>query len=306
MEKISEYLTGQFDLSQEYQHIMQDIVLQDPEIQSFLAKADLPDAVVKRGASKLYEFVMVKKQIQEKRPTMMQGYKPKLSVINQRIELSYEPTTEFLEQQKQQEIKKRIRLFNNAPLKSKQLVGFKDIDLEEASRLTPVQAVFDFYQAYLKEPKKFHKGLYLHGRFGTGKTFLMNVLANELAKKGYTSLLVYYPDFIVKMKEAINTSQTGKLLDSLKLVDILIIDEIGSVEASNWFRDECLGPILQYRMEQDLPTFFTSNLPMSQLEKALSLNSRNELEPLKAKRIMERIAYLAKEYEIVGVNRRKL
>ena len=44
---------------------------------------------------------------------------------------------------------------------------------------------------------------------------------------------------------------------------------------------------------------------MEQLEKEyLDINNRGEAEPLKAKRIMERIKFLADEYHVVGKNRR--
>ena len=54
---------------------------------------------------------------------------------------------------------------------------------------------------------------------------------------------------------------------------MLLLDDIGAENTSNWSRDEVLGPILQYRMENHLPTFFTSNLTMDELEEALSTTS---------------------------------
>ena len=43
---------------------------------------------------------------------------------------------------------------------------------------------------------------------------------------------------------------------------------------------------------------------MLELERDLSVTQRGEEEPLKAKRIMERIRYLTKEIEMTGKNRR--
>jgi primosomal protein DnaI len=43
---------------------------------------------------------------------------------------------------------------------------------------------------------------------------------------------------------------------------------------------------------------------MLELEKHLSVTQRGEEEPLKAKRIMERIRYLTKEVNMSGRNRR--
>jgi primosomal protein DnaI len=74
---------------------------------------------------------------------------------------------------------------------------------------------------------------------------------------------------------------------------------------SSWVRDDILGVILQYRMQEQLPTFFSSNFNMLQLENEhLRVTQRGEDEPLKAKRIMERVRFLAKEINMIGKNRR--
>ena len=57
------------------------------------------------------------------------------------------------------------------------------------------------------------------------------------------------------------------------------------------------------RMQEDLLTFFTSNLDFKGLEAHFSL-SRSGDESWQAKRVMERIRYLAKETHLQGENRR--
>ena len=84
---------------------------------------------------------------------------------------------------------------------------------------------------------------------------------------------------------------------------MLLLDDIGAENCSNWSRDEILGPILQYRMENNLPTFFTSNLTLDELEKALSITSSG-VDKLKARRIIERIKQLTITLELVSKNRR--
>lgn len=61
--------------------------------------------------------------------------------------------------------------------------------------------------------------------------------------------------------------------------------------------------ILQYRMLEELPTFFTSNYSFKDLEAKLG-NIRGSDETWQAKRVMERIRYLAKEVHLEGENRR--
>ena len=94
-------------------------------------------------------------------------------------------------------------------------------------------------------------------------------------------------------------------VDALKKDPVLMMDDIGADQLSSWFRDDVLGVILQYRMQEELPTFFSSNIALDDLEEFyLTQNTRGELEPLKAKRIMERIRFLVDEVVINGENRR--
>ena len=142
------------------------------------------------------------------------------------------------------------------------------------------------------------------GSFGIGKTYLLGATARELAIAGFTTTLVHFPTFAVEMKQAIGKDQVAEKLDAVKRSPILMIDDIGADAMSSWIRDEVFGVILQYRMQEQLPTFFSSNFTMDELEQHLSVTQRGDEEPLKAKRIMERIRYLTKEIEMTGRNRR--
>ena len=70
-------------------------------------------------------------------------------------------------------------------------------------------------------------------------------------------------------------------------------------------RDDILGVILECRMQEELPTFFSSNFTMAELEAHLAVDTQGNQEPLKAKRIMERIRFLAREVPVSGRNLRQ-
>ena len=53
-----------------------------------------------------------------------------------------------------------------------------------------------FYDNYKKDKKG--KGLYLHGSFGSGKTYMISALLNELSKEGFNAIIIYYPFYIVR------------------------------------------------------------------------------------------------------------
>ena len=90
----------------------------------------------------------------------------------------------------------------------------------------------------------------------------------------------------------------------LQRVDILLFDDIGAENVTVWGRDEILGTILQYRMNNKLTTFFTSNLNISELENHLAVTKNSE-DVVKARRIIERIKKLTDDLELVSMDRRK-
>ena len=53
----------------------------------------------------------------------------------------------------------------------------------------------------------------------------------------------------------------------------------------------------------NLPTFFTSNLTIEELENHLQITNTSA-DKIKARRIVERIKFLSDEVSLVGVNRR--
>ncbi|KLD59454.1 MAG: primosomal protein DnaI, partial [Lactiplantibacillus plantarum] len=154
-------------------------------------------------------------------------------------------------------------------------------------------------------PKRFHRGLYLYGSFGVGKTYLLGGMANALAAKGFNTTLIHFPSFAVEMKRSISNNTSADKVDAIKRAPILMIDDIGADASSTWIRDDVLGVILEYRMQEELPTCFSSNFSMQELQDGyLTLSQKGDEEPVKAQRIMQRVRYLASEIEMVGRNRR--
>ena len=169
------------------------------------------------------------------------------------------------------------------------------------SRIEVIKWIKNYYDKF--DPYKTSKGLYLHGNFGTGKTYLIAALLNELKNKfGVSVEMVYVPELLRKLKENLNF--VGDKLYYLENVNILFLDDIGAEKVTEWGRDEIIGTILQTRMNMGLPTFFTSNLTMDALEKNLGITKENE-DKVKARRIIERIKFLTDDIELLGNNYRE-
>ncbi len=181
--------------------------------------------------------------------------------------------------------------------------SFRKIYKDDSNRLETIKYLKEFYDNYSKG--KYYKGLYLHGNFGCGKTYLISALFNELAKKNYHSTIIYFPEFLRSLKASFNNPEDNynERFDIVKTSPLLLLDDIGAEKLSDWARDEVLGVILQYRMEEHLPTFFTSNLNLKELEDHLSLSSRAD-DKVKARRIIERVKYLTEDMKMISVNRR--
>ena len=179
--------------------------------------------------------------------------------------------------------------------------SMKDIITTDKKRYETIKYITKFIKEYKKDQQQ--KGLYLHGSFGSGKTYLIAAMFNELAKDGIKSAIIFWPEFIQELKASFGNSFNEKL-DYVKRVPLLLIDDIGAENTTAWSRDEIFCPIVQYRMEEKLPTFFTSNLDINALEKHFSV-SKDSVDNVKSRRIIERIKQLTIDMELISKNLRK-
>ncbi len=167
----------------------------------------------------------------------------------------------------------------------------------DKNRIEVIKKIKEFIDLYIEG--KNPKGIYLHGNFGSGKTYIISALLNELAKKGYRSVAVPVPELIRSIKDSFSTDYSERY-EYVRKTPILLLDDIGSEYLTPWARDEVLGPILQYRMDQKLPIFFTSNYTLDELEEHLSMGN----DKVGGKRLIERIKQVSEPISLIGKNRR--
>ncbi|RAM57661.1 hypothetical protein DH96_02285 [Candidatus Phytoplasma oryzae] len=129
--------------------------------------------------------------------------------------------------------------------------------------------VINKIKSYTLNFNKVQKGFYLHGPFNTGKTFLLKILAKNLIKKKIALIFLFMPDLVRQFKTWYNDSIENKL-NCLKKIPFLILDDLGLENMNDFFRDDIFLPLLYYRYENKLPTFFSSNLDLIQLEQYFS------------------------------------
>ena len=282
-----------------YQDLVQKI-LKDPDVAAFIQQESLNQDELSRSISKFNQYITERdKFLRGDTDYIAKGYKPILVMNHGYADVSYEETPELIAAEKEAAIKKRLNLINfSSSLKN---VSFLDVYRDDVQRLTVLKRMIEFVNDY---PNNL-KGLYLYGDFGVGKSFMVAALAHDLSeKRGVSSTLLHYPSFVIDVKNAISDGNVKTLVDEIKLSEVLILDDIGAEQSTAWVRDEILQVILQYRMQENLPTFFTSNFNFEELEKHFAKGKHGNDETWEARRVMERIRYLAEETRLEGVNRR--
>lgn len=304
MEKISHFFhsTLQKEAFQtKYQEIIQNI-LNDPDVKEFISvhEEEVTQEVLENSYAKFHEFIKERDARKQGVSVKNPGMEPVLVMNVGYVDVSYRPTQEFMRLRKEKEMQNRVKAMNMP--KNIVEATFKNLIIT-VERQEVVQEVLNVIEGIVSR-KEFQQGLYLSGPFGVGKTYLFGAIANELATHGFITTLVHVPSLSFEMKQAIQDGAVKEKLDVLKSAHVLMLDDIGAESNTAWFRDEILGIILQYRMLQELPTFFTSNFTLNELEEHFSQTQRGEYEPLKAKRLMERVRFLAKEVVFNGENRR--
>lgn len=199
---------------------------------------------------------------------------------------------------KKEEYRENVQVFDVA--KDIKNASIKNIYTNDKNRIEIIKAIKNFINEYKKGNNP--KGIYLHGSFGSGKTYLISALFNELAKSGTTSVIIHTPELLRSLKDSFSTDYSEKFY-LLKHTPLLLLDDIGAEYLTAWARDEVIEPILQYRMDEGLPTFFTSNFTILELEKHFTTAS-NSIDKVKARRIIERIKQLSVEVELISKNLR--
>lgn len=273
--------------------------LKNPQFKNFIEKLNIEDKQIMKYTSSLEESSSEFYHCLDcpgihacKNKLLGYAYLPKVG--NQMITFHYKPCRYRKKQDEKYGYLKNIRYYHLP--NSYQAASFKNIE-----KLPSRKELLLWLSNFIKNPQG--KGLYLSGNFGCGKTYMIIATFNELAKKNEKSAVIFWPEFLRDLKSSFDTNYEEKM-EYIKRVPLLLIDDIGAEAITPWARDEILCPILQYRMDENLTTFFTSNLSISNLEEHLS-QTRDGVELVKAKRITERIKFLADELELIGKNMRK-
>lgn len=280
--------------------------LKDETFKKVVSTIKLPKKEIMKHTSKIEDTVKELKNCSNcknifecKNSVLGHVYYP--SSINDAVIFSYVPCKYKKDLDKKNKYQENILVYD-MPSTIKN-ASMKDIYTDDPDRFKVIKWLKNFIDEYKKGNAT--KGLYLTGNFGCGKTYLISATLNEVAKFNKKVCIIYYPEFLRSLKESFNDDDEYKTrFNYVKTVDLLLLDDIGAETTTAWARDEILGTILQYRMQAKLPTFFTSNFTIEELEEHFSI-SNNSIERVKARRIIERIKQLSEIIVMISENKRK-
>lgn len=144
-----------------------------------------------------------------------------------------------------------------------------------------------------------HHNIFLHGKYGLGKSHLLLWIANKYNLQGkniYYSLVAEVGSKL--RKEIQHQKATGECIISetikMKNVDVLFLDDIGNERITEFFAEQ-LQIVIDHRYIYNKPTFMSSNYTIANLFKVWSKG----IGEVKAGQLCSRIKTYG-EKEIIG------
>lgn len=197
-----------------------------------------------------------------------------------------------------------------AYLENVKTLSIYPLDFEESKdyeKLEERRIVVNEFSKFLKDDSEgiVSKGFYIYGQPGVGKTFTLKRFAKSLAEKGRQIGFVPAHQLVSIFQKSFgsnaNDDSKESIIETLKKVDYLFIDDIGSESISTWFRDDILFQILSDRNTNRKATFFSSNYDYSQLTQVESKTAKEKYKDFeKAERIVTRVKMLTIPIELKG------
>lgn len=295
---------------QERYEKMKKEILEHPEIQKLLNDSDLnvTEDFIQQNLTTFHEYINQSRtccgaQGTDQCTNYLNGFIPTFAIRNGKVELNYVPCQQKLVEDEQREVKRMLRSFHMSPEILE--ASLENMEMNTKSRLQIADYAADFISIYKATNELPRKGLYLHGLYGTGKTYILGALANEFIKLKVQTAVVFVPEFFRELKSSLDDGTYEEKIDFIKKVPVLMLDDLGAEANSEWTRDEVLGSILNYRMNNHLPLFVSSNLNYEELERFYSRITKGDIDPFKGSRIVQRVIAMTHEFELVGPRKRQ-
>ena len=132
--------------------------------------------------------------------------------------------------------------------------------------------------------------LYVYGRSGRGKTYMVVSALNELVEKNpeMSFAVIDFPQFVSEnmVDYFANRAQVDYLVTALSNVDYLVINKFGNEELNEMVRNAITMPLLSNRDSNGKVTIILSTLSLEELE---SLHKSGKNNQVRARQLVETI-----------------
>ena len=279
-------------VDKEKYHQAKQTLLSNADIKDFIDQYQdiMDDDMIERSISTFNEFLQ-----ELNNPTHI----PKLKIYANNVYVTYVKRDVALELKYRDKVPSRL-LYDESTKK------YKGVELSDYQtdmyNFKAHEYITDFIDIYRYGDKS--KGIWLHGRFGIGKTYLMAGLATEIHKKqvgvNFVNASQMMDDIYKTMRS--NEDNVQRQIEYLSKSEILIIDDLGTENPTKYMLKNVLYPVLKYRGEYNKPTFITSNLTKDDYYR--QLNTNKDIQRMDIARLKEQIDVLMIEMQMNGENRR--
>lgn len=267
-------------------------VLADEDVRQFISENNIEKEMVIKYLSQFKEYFRY-------RESGLNGKYPKLKFKHNHISVEYE-----FSQEDELRIKNGVRkgIVRDYVTSKTKGVTFDDIEVDPTNAFLKKQLI-ELVENYRYGDSQ--NGLWIHGKVGIGKTYMISAMANALSSKGAGVVFVNWLNTITKIMNSYSYQQESHekeyQIDRLSKAEILIIDDVGTEKSTQHNVKSVLYQVLENRANALKPTFFTSNYSIAEYEEI----NANNVGRMDAERLTERIEMLAKEVRLTGENKRK-
>ncbi len=183
---------------------------------------------------------------------------------------------------------------------------------EQSMKLIKMEAV-----NFVKNYPGAEKGLLLMGPSGVGKTHLAVAALKELIRRGHGGLFCDYRELLKEIQASYNPASEStemRILEPVRNVEILVLDDLGATKPSDWVRD-IVGIVLNARYNENRTTLITTNYvdnPASEGEpsrlpggRMIPASREDTLEQRIGSRMRSRLYEMCRTVEVIAPDFRK-